>query len=69
MPSKYFADDLKDSLNHNSCGITLDDGKQVWVAARPLPYYHSFFKSLANRFKFAKDVFMGNADALYWHKQ
>ena len=69
MPSKYFSDDLKDQISNTMCGIMDDDGTEVWVAARPLPYYHSLFKSIAKRIRLAKDVFTGKADALYWYRQ
>jgi len=69
MPQKFNAFNLAKNININSSCVGDGKGSVKWVPARPLPYYYNPLKSIIERFKMARDVFMGKADAIYWDGQ
>lgn len=42
-------------------GIVWRDGRTIWVAARPYPFF-----SVTERWRLAWSVLWGHADALFW---
>lgn len=53
---------LPEMIKGSQTCIKTENG-EFWRPARPLGYF-----SLLLRIKLAFDVFVGNADALYWHE-
>lgn len=63
-PTIYFADDLVSHGNQCQAQVKHPDGRNVWVAGRPLSL-GGF--ALRKRLRCAWLVFTGRADVVKWH--
>ena len=64
LPSEWYADDVVKHGSECRSKVTHPDGREVWVAARPIPYWGLCLRKRISR---AWMVFTGKADVLRWH--